>query len=79
MENKDQVLKRQIVIETDGVIINVVKAEVASLIEFKAILENLHDFVVKQIQNVVENSKKGPKVEEKTEKIEEIAKVEEVK
>lgn len=65
MENK----KRQIIIETDGNMINLVKSEVASLLEFTAIINQLSDFVAKQSQiardQAIKSMEKEPKDEEK--------------
>lgn len=64
MENKTEVKKRQILIETDGVNVQLVKAEVASPIELTAILNMIIEFVI-------QNSKKDIKKEEVLEKKEE--------
>jgi hypothetical protein len=48
-------VKRQIIIETDGISVHIVKAEVASLIEFKAILDLMTEYVVNQSQMSREN------------------------
>lgn len=77
MENKN----RQIVIETDGVTIKIVKLEITSLLEFSAIISQLKDFVAQQSQLIREKASqetlKEPKIEEKTE--EKVEKSEETK
>ena len=71
MENKNLVPKRQIIIETDGITVNLAKIEVTSFIEFKAILDMLQEFLSKEMAKAKENSEKEPKKEEKVEKSEE--------
>ena len=69
---KTKVQKRQILIETDGVNIEIKKIEVTSLLEFKAIVDQLQTFVAQQSQLFREQAQKveekEPKVEEKVEK-----------
>lgn len=74
MENKTN--KRQIIIETDGVSVGIVKAEATSLIEFVSILNMAIDFVTKNAQNSAKMEQKEVKPEEK---VEETAKIEEKK
>jgi hypothetical protein len=55
--------RRQILIETDGNSIEIVKAEVSSIIEFKAILSLVSDYINKQtIKQNVEAVKEEKKV-----------------
>ena len=65
--------KRQILLETDGVSINIIKAEVTSLLEFSAIINQLSDFVEQQSKLIREQNLKkdikDTKVEEKKEEI----------
>ena len=47
LEKESPVKMRQIIIETDGVSINIAKADVTSQLEFVGILKTLMDFINK--------------------------------
>jgi hypothetical protein len=47
-ETKEEVKKRQIIIETDGNVIQIIKAEVAGFIELSAIFDNVKQYFIEQ-------------------------------
>lgn len=68
MENKNEVKNRQILIETDGVSIQLIKAEATSLIELKAIFNAMIDFTNNQINLAADEAKRKASLA-KTEKV----------
>lgn len=69
-ENKTNA-KRQIILETDGLTVNIVKAEATSVIEFASILNMAIDFVRKNAQDSQLSAQKVEKRDGKEEKKEE--------